>query len=130
MKKILVAAVIALAVTSFALSRTRDNVPSQQDGNVQQTNQSQCATLTFLTESLPDFHLGAHENFTIEAIGGTPPYSFEITGGTLPAGLKFKRNGTIKGVPTEEADTIIFVKLTDSQGCSLTQAFALRVVTP
>jgi len=89
------------------------------------------STLTFLTEGLPDFYVGQSANFSMEAVGGTPPYSFQITQGTLPPGLNFSSSGTISGTPTQTDDTTIFVKLTDSaspQG-HITEAFALRVDT-
>lgn len=127
MKRILVAAVIVLAATSLVVGRAGGDSAGNQGGNDGQTVMSNCGTLTFITESLPDFTVGVHANFDIEAVGGTPPYRFEITGGALPAGLKLKKNGTIKGTPTQVDDTVIFVRLTDSAGCSLTQAFAVRV---
>src|SRR5207237_3564330 len=86
-----------------------------------------CSTLTFITESLPQFTVGQPAHFDIEAVGGTPPYHFTVTGGTLPAGLHITGSGNIRGVPTEEADTTVFVELTDANGCHLTQAFAVRV---
>ena len=69
MRKIIVVAVIVLAMTSFALSQTGRNSISKQVGNVAQMTfalnanpttvkssmpQSQCL-LTFITESLQDF---------------------------------------------------------------------------
>jgi hypothetical protein len=130
MKKFLVVAVIVIAAASFVLARARHNVTSSRAANNEPGKTADCSTLTFLTESLPDFHLGQPSNFQIEAIGGNPPYQFEITDGTLPAGLHLNSNGKITGKPTELADTTIFVKLTDSAGCHLTQAFAVRVVQP
>ncbi len=130
MKKILVIGMLVLAAACLALGRTRGDGTSKPDNNAGAQDQSQCATLTFLTESLPNFYVGVHANYDIEAIGGTPPYRFEITSGTLPAGLTFKKNGTIKGTPTAVTDTTIFVKLTDKEGCTLTQAFAVRVDMP
>ena len=88
------------------------------------------STLTFITESLPDFHVGVPANFQIEASGGTPPYSFQITQGTLPKSLSLNKKGKITGVPRRVADTTVFVKLTDKADSSLTQAFAVRVDTP
>jgi hypothetical protein len=88
------------------------------------------STLTFITESLPDFHRGVPANFQIEASGGTPPYSFAITQGTLPRNLTLSTKGKISGIPARIADTTIFVKVTDKVHASLTQAFAVRVVTP
>ena len=86
------------------------------------------STLTFITESLPDFTQNTPANFQIEAVGGTPPYQFQITQGALPAGLSLGSAGLIAGTPTQVADTTVFVLLSDAAGASLTQAFAVRVV--
>lgn len=88
------------------------------------------STLTFITESLPDFHVGMPANFQIQASGGTPPYIFQITQGTLPKSLSMDKKGKISGIPRRVADTTVFVKLTDKARASLTQAFAVRVVRP
>ena len=88
------------------------------------------STLTFITESQPDFHRGVPANFQIEVSGGTPPYSFEITQGTLPRALTLSTKGKISGVPRRVADTTVFVKVTDKVQASRTQAFAVRVEAP
>jgi hypothetical protein len=86
------------------------------------------STLTFLTESLPGFTVGQGKKTQVEAIGGTPPYSFSITQGTLPAGLNFNYMGTLWGTATQSGDTTIFVKVIDLIGSHLTQAFDLQVM--
>lgn len=88
------------------------------------------STLTFITESLPDFHRGVAANYQIEVSGGTPPYRFEITQGTLPKSLMLSIKGKISGVARRVADTTVFVKVTDKVHASLTQAFAVRVSAP
>lgn len=85
------------------------------------------STLTFITESLPEFTQFTPANFQIQAVGGTPPYQFEITQGAMPAGLTLHATGAITGTPTQVADTTVFVKLSDAAGDDLTQAFAVRV---
>lgn len=85
------------------------------------------STLTFITESLPDFTQFTPANFQIEAVGGAPPYTFEITQGTMPTGLSLSQTGLITGTPTQVADTTVFVKLSDAANDSITQAFAVRV---
>jgi hypothetical protein len=86
--------------------------------------------LTFITESLPGHTVGVAASYDIEVCCGTGPYTFAITSGALPAGLSMNSAGHISGTPTAEADTTIFVKLTDSAGCHLTQAFAVYVFAP
>ena len=92
--------------------------------------QAQCenSTLTFLTESVPTFDLNRGANFQLEAIGGTAPYAFEIYDGSLPDGLQLTSHGKIVGRPTEATlGETVFVRLTDSEGCSLVQAFNIQV---
>jgi hypothetical protein len=86
------------------------------------------STLTFITESLPDFTQNTPASFQIEAVGGTPPYNFQITHGALPPGLSLSQPGVITGTPTQVADTTAFVRLSDAANVSVTQAFAARVV--
>ena len=85
------------------------------------------STLTFITESLPDFTQFVPVNFQIEAVGGTPPYMFEITQGTLPTAMTLSASGLISGTPNQVADTTVFVKLSDAANDNITQAFAVRV---
>jgi hypothetical protein len=86
------------------------------------------STLTFLTESLPAFRLGQIKKTRVQAVGGTLPYSFGITQGTLPPGLGFNHLGTLFGRPTQSGDTTIFIKVIDFVGAHVTQAFDLQVM--
>jgi len=91
--------------------------------------QSSC-TLTFLTESVPDFTLGQPVHFTFEGVSGTEPYTFTVAGGTLPAGLHLNNHGKLTGNPSEVIDTTVLINLTDAAGCQINQAFPIRVVAP
>ena len=88
------------------------------------------AQLTFITESIPDFKVGVAGNFDFVVSGGTPPYSFAITQGTLPRGLTLSKTGKLSGTARRPVDTTIFVKVTDHAHASLTQAFPVRVTAP
>jgi hypothetical protein len=85
------------------------------------------STLTFITESIPQFTVGQYQEFALQAVGGTPPYTFEITQGTLPQGLNFDNDGTISGTAEVAGTFTPFFKLTDSAGDHLTQAMEVRV---
>jgi hypothetical protein len=86
------------------------------------------STLTFLTESLPGFTVGRPKKFRIQAVGGTPPYSFGLSqGSALPAGLNLNYQGILFGTPTQSGDTTIFVKLIDFVGANVTSAFDLQI---
>ena len=86
------------------------------------------STLTFITESIPQFTVGVFQEFVLEPSGGTAPYTFAITQGTLPLGLNLNSNGTISGTPVTPGTSTPFFKLTDSAGDHLTQAMEVTVV--
>jgi putative Ig domain-containing protein len=117
MKRTLLVAVIVFAFLAVGLNTTGTNSKAAPD----------CTTLTFQTESLPMFFVGEPANFQIEAIGGTPPYKFKITDGALPPDLDMNKDGLITGVPQFAANTNILVRLKDSGGCSLSQAFNVQI---
>ena len=84
-------------------------------------------TLTFITESIPQFTVGVFQEFALQASGGAPPHTFAITQGTLPPGLNLNSNGTISGTPGTPGTFTPFFKLTDSAGDHLTQAMEVQV---
>jgi hypothetical protein len=88
---------------------------------------AQCETLTYQTEVLPQFTVGSPAHFDVEAVGGTPPYTFTVIDGAFPAGMRMNSKGKIRGVPTEVADVTVLILLTDANGCTLGQAFPVRV---
>ncbi len=72
--------------------------------------------LTATTNSLPNGHLGTAYDATLSAEGGTPPYTWALTSGTLPAGLSLNpASGEISGTPTlvSQATPLTF-QVTDS----------------
>jgi hypothetical protein len=47
--------------------------------------------------------IGSNYSLTLSATGGTGPYSWSITSGSLPAGLQLSATGTIVGTPAQGA---------------------------
>jgi hypothetical protein len=74
-------------------------------------------TLIITTQSLPNGTQGVVYNATLGAAGGTPPYTWSIVSGTLPAGLNLNTSsGLIFGTPTTPGTSSFGVKVTDSVG--------------
>jgi len=72
------------------------------------------------TTSLPDGTVGAAYNATLTANGGSPPYTWAVTTGSLPAGLSLAANGAITGTPTGPRGVSTFtVTATDSSAPTL-----------
>jgi hypothetical protein len=66
----------------------------------------------------------------IAASGGTPPYTFAVTVGTLPAGLAMSSTGLITGTPTTAGTSSFTVRVTDALAGTATKVFALTVACP
>jgi hypothetical protein len=74
------------------------------------------APLGITTASLPDGTVNEPYSATLQATGGTLPYTWAITGG-LPAGLSLNAStGEIFGDPTAEGPQTFTVTVTDDSG--------------
>ncbi|WP_316801046.1 putative Ig domain-containing protein [Pedobacter frigidisoli] len=79
--------------------------------------------------TLPDGNVGVvYATQTLPAAtGGVGPYTYVAT--SVPAGLTFDPNSrTLSGTPTEAGNYSIGVTVTDSQGKTATNSYAVRVV--
>ena len=64
--------------------------------------------------------------FQLTADGGTPPYSWSMTSGALPNGLKLDKNGKIQGMATKEGNYTFTAKVTDSKGATATKSLTFE----
>ncbi|GEM_PF-3278744 len=62
--------------------------------------------------------------------GGTGPFTFTITSGALPSGLKLNSNGTISGVPTAAGTFNVTIQVTDSTGATVTTSCGVITISP
>ena len=70
--------------------------------------------LMIVTEALPEAILGKPYTFKLRAAGGTEPYTWSITEGSLPFGLKLQpQSGVIHGKPTQGGTSVFIVQVTD-----------------
>ncbi|HEY1496391.1 MAG TPA: putative Ig domain-containing protein [Candidatus Solibacter sp.] len=84
------------------------------------------------TFTLPAGTVGTPYLQTLAATGGSLPYTWQLTAGTLPAGLTFSGAGVLSGTPTATATaTQLTFKVTDgtSQTASATLALTIAAGT-
>jgi hypothetical protein len=73
--------------------------------------------------------IGTAYSASLNAVGGTPPYRWSITSGSLPAGLTFDAtSGAITGMPTSAGNFNFTAQVTDAASVQATKAFTITVV--
>jgi hypothetical protein len=86
---------------------------------------STCPAITLSPATLPVPIQGVPYSQTITASGGTGPYTFAVTAGTLPTGLTLSAAGLLSGTMTALAPTAFTVTATDANGCTGNQAYSV-----
>jgi large repetitive protein len=83
-------------------------------------------TLTISTSSLPDGVVGSSYAQAVSATGGQPPYSWSVSGGSLPPGLSL--NGAqISGAPTASGTFPFTLHVSDASGKTATKDLSIRI---
>jgi Putative Ig domain len=92
-------------------------------------NSNSSTPLGITTSSLPNGQIGTVYSAMLVATGGTTPYTWSLTSGTLPAGLALNGStGAIAGTPTAAVNsTPLTFKVTDSSSPALTQSASLTL---
>jgi hypothetical protein len=79
--------------------------------------------------TLPSGAVGSAYSQTLVAVGGTSPYSWSITVGSLPNGLALNpATGTLSGTPTSSGNFSFTVQVNDSASGFASKSFALTIV--
>jgi Putative Ig domain len=87
------------------------------------------APLTISTTSLSAGTKGSTYSSAMQAGGGTTPYTWSISSGSLPAGLSLTAaSGVISGTPTASGTTSFNATVTDSGSPAQTQSVQLSIV--
>ena len=88
------------------------------------------APLTVTTSALPASTVGVPYTAGLAAQGGTPPYTWSVTGGALPEGLTLDPStGAITGTPTAPGTSAFTVTVRDSSSPALTASAPFTVAT-
>ncbi len=80
--------------------------------------------------TLPGGTTGVPYSQSVTASGGTTPYNFAVTAGSLPIGLALTGSGVLSGTPTVAGTYGFTITATDAFGSTGAQAYSVVVVAP
>jgi CHAP domain/Putative Ig domain len=82
--------------------------------------------------TLPDGTVGSAYSQALTASGGKAPYTWNATGGSLPAGLELSSAGEVSGTPTTAGTLSVTIGVTDSSSPAKTGSvtYAITVGNP
>jgi hypothetical protein len=87
-----------------------------------------CPVILLSPTTLPPGTLLFPYSQQITASGGTPPYTFVIAAGALPAGLVLSPSGLISGAPQQPGIFNVTIRATDLNGCQGSRSYSLVVL--
>ena len=79
------------------------------------------AVLTITTATMPNGQVGVAYLKQLVASGGTAPYTWSVSSGTLPDGLSLNTaNGVVSGTPTNAGSSTVIMRVTDAVAATAT----------
>jgi hypothetical protein len=137
------AAAIELRSGGSAINVTESSIPAPVGGGLEGSHHQIVKPPAVITFTPPYFSpvpvavnlagglVGAVYSETISAQGGTSPYTYALTSGSLPAGTTLTSStGVIAGTLTTAATSTFTIQVTDANGFTGTQNFQIIVSTP
>ena len=86
------------------------------------------AAITVNPASLPSGTVGTAYSRTFSATGGTTPYTYSVSAGSLPAGLTLNAaTGVLAGTPTTATTSNFTIQATDRFGATGTRAYSVTI---
>jgi hypothetical protein len=83
--------------------------------------------LSIVIEPLPSARVGIVYSQTLQAAGGSAPFSWTVVSGALPPGVTLAASGVLQGTPSRSGDFTFTVQVRDSQGSTASQQLSIRV---
>jgi large repetitive protein len=84
-------------------------------------------TITVSPATLPNGKVGLAYSQTVSASGGTAPYTFSVSAGSLPSGLALSGAGSLSGTPTAAGTYNFTVLATDTEGYTAALPYSVVV---
>jgi large repetitive protein len=86
------------------------------------------AHLEIISGNPPAGTVGIAYSTSLSASGGTTPYSFSVTSGSLPAGLTLTAaTGVIEGTPTAAGTSVFTGQVEDASGAKASASFSITI---
>ncbi|MBB2775704.1 UNVERIFIED_ORG: outer membrane autotransporter protein [Comamonas terrigena] len=116
-------------IVSFQITATDSTTgtgPASQTGNYTLTIAA--PTITVNPGTLPNATIGAGYSQTVSASGGTAPYGYTVSTGSLPTGLTLNSaNGSISGTPTAQGSFSFTITATDTNTFTSARSYTVTV---
>lgn len=118
----------AALLTSLAVLGGCAGLVSDPPSKSQAGSGSSAGSLTVSISSLAGGTAGTAYSATLQASGGTSPYSWSVGSGSLPAGLTLNAlSGVISGTPTLSGTSTFTVEVTDASSHTATKSLSIAV---
>ena len=85
-------------------------------------------TLQIANYAISSARIGYAYSYGLTASGGTAPYSWLLTGGALPPGLKLASSGVVSGTPIKTGSYTFTIRVTDSKGLTGVSTVLMKVL--
>src|SRR5881296_1084529 len=92
-------------------------------------NVASVSPLQITSSQLPGGTVSSAYSATLSASGGTSPYSWSVSSGTLPTGLSLSSSGALSGTPTVAGSFPFTVAVKDAASASASASLSINVVT-
>jgi hypothetical protein len=86
--------------------------------------------LQITTGALPDAEVGKNYSCNLAATKGILPYTWNVAGGNLPAGISLSADGLLSGQAGNAGGYTFTVQVTDSDDSSVQKEFTINVTEP